>query len=82
MIVTTARFASDPHEKNRLKVLAKEGVDDDYSKWIKHDQRTIIEVLNHFKSVKPPLGTIIELLPRLAPRYYSISSSPNVCLQQ
>lgn len=72
-----AEYAQNPHEKNRLLLLSKDGDQDEYSKWVKHDQRTITEVLNHFPSVRPPLPVLLELLPRLAPRYYSISSSPN-----
>lgn len=78
LLKALAEFASDSHEKTRLNLLAKDGDQfDEYSKWIKHDHRTIIEVLAHFPSIKIPLQSLIELLPRLAPRYYSISSSPN-----
>jgi NADPH-ferrihemoprotein reductase len=73
-----AEYATDAKDKAELLLLAKDGdVQDKYSTWIKHDQRTILEVLNHFPSVSPPLPAILELLPRLAPRFYSISSSPS-----
>jgi len=73
-----AEYATNPDEKARLLLLSKDGdVTDEYSKFIKHDQRTVFEVLEHFPSVNPPLAHLLELLPRLAPRYYSISSSPN-----
>lgn len=40
------------------------------------DRRTIIDVLADLPSCKPPMDHLLELLPRLQPRYYSISSSP------
>lgn len=73
-----ADYATNPDEKTRLLNLSKDGdTADEYSRFIKHDQRTIFEVLQHFPSVNVPLSHILEMLPRLAPRYYSISSSPN-----
>lgn len=47
-----------------------------YAQWIKEDRRTIGEVLEALPSVAVPVGHLLELLPALAPRYYSISSSP------
>lgn len=72
-----ADYATDAHDKQRLQLLASEGGSDEYNKFIKADQRTVYEVLLAFPSVNPPLDHILEFLPRLAPRYYSISSSPN-----
>jgi len=73
-----AEYATDPKEKEELLHLSKDGEQDKYAQWIKHDQRTVLEVLNHFPSVSPPLPALLELMPRLAPRFYSISSSPNI----
>lgn len=36
------------------------------------------EILNDMPNLKPPLAVLLELLPRLAPRYYSLSSAPSV----
>lgn len=36
----------------------------------------MLEVLDKFTSLKPPLAAVLELLPRLTTRFYSISSSP------
>jgi NADPH-ferrihemoprotein reductase len=47
-----------------------------YAQWVKEDRRTIGEVLEALPSVEVPVGHLLELLPALAPRYYSISSSP------
>lgn len=40
--------------------------------------RSIVPILEDLPSLKPPLDHLCELLPRLHPRYYSISSSPKV----
>ena len=42
------------------------------------DKRSIVSVLEDLPSFKPPLDYLLELLPKLQARYYSISSSPKV----
>ena len=49
-----------------------------YSQWIRKDQRNIVAVLEDLASFRPPIDQLLELLPRLQVRYYSISSSPKV----
>jgi NADPH-ferrihemoprotein reductase len=73
------QHASDPDEKNRLKDLASEEPEKQelYEKYIVHDCRCITEVLEDFKSIKVPLDHFLEVLPKMQPRYYSISSSHN-----
>lgn len=39
--------------------------------------RTLLDLLKEFNSVEFGLEDLIELLPRLQPRYYSISSASN-----
>lgn len=46
-----------------------------YNNWIVKDCRNIVHVINDLPSFRPPADLLIELLPRLQPRYYSISSS-------
>ncbi len=46
-----------------------------YNEWVVKDHRNIIGVLEDLPSVKPPIDYLMELLPRLQCRYYSISSS-------
>jgi NADPH-ferrihemoprotein reductase len=75
------QYARAEEEANVLKTLAGEDQPSlephlQYSKWIKEDRRTIGEVLEALPSVEVPVGHLLELLPALAPRYYSISSSP------
>jgi len=66
-------FATDAAEKERLMKMGQgEG---DYSK-ILAETYHYADILKMFKSAKPPLQYLIEMIPNLKPRYYSISSSP------
>jgi len=81
LLSALVQYASDPAERARLLALSSTDEsslppNEQYAKWVKEDRRTIGEVLEAFPSVSPPLGHMLELLPDLAPRYYSISSSP------
>lgn len=49
-----------------------------YQSFIVDACRNIVHILEDITSCKPPLDHLCELLPRLQPRYYSISSSPKV----
>jgi len=76
-----AQYATEPTEQQRLRVLASTDEsslppNEQYARWVKEDRRTIGEILEAFPSLRPPLGHMLDLLPDLAPRYYSISSSP------
>ncbi|XGW18244.1 hypothetical protein V3C99_002680 [Haemonchus contortus] len=48
----------------------------EYSSYIVKERRSIIDVLRAHPSCKPPIEYLLELLPRLQARYYSIASSP------
>ena len=51
---------------------------EEYIKWVVDDCRTIADILQDLPSLQVPGDHLLELLPRLQPRYYSISSSPKV----
>uniref|UniRef100_A0A8W7PZM8 NADPH--hemoprotein reductase n=1 Tax=Anopheles coluzzii TaxID=1518534 RepID=A0A8W7PZM8_ANOCL len=46
-----------------------------YPEWVQDSCRNIVHVLEDIPSCHPPIDHVCELLPRLQPRYYSISSS-------
>ena len=52
-----------------------------YNNWIAKDCRHITHILEDLPSCKVAMDHLLELLPRLQPRFYSISSSPKVNCQ-
>uniref|UniRef100_A0A0N4Z2I9 NADPH--cytochrome P450 reductase n=1 Tax=Parastrongyloides trichosuri TaxID=131310 RepID=A0A0N4Z2I9_PARTI len=73
-----AEYARDEKEAEYLKLLStanEEGLKE-YGEFIQKGRRSIVHILNQFQSCVPPIEFLFELLPRLQPRYYSISSSP------
>ena len=46
-----------------------------YDEWVIGSNRHIVALLEDLKSCRPPLDLVLELMPRLQCRYYSISSS-------
>ncbi|XP_025995735.1 NADPH--cytochrome P450 reductase-like isoform X2 [Solenopsis invicta] len=75
-----AEYATDPAEKEKLKLMASTTVEGKaaYQQWIIQDNRNIVHILEDIHSLKPPLDHLCEILPRLQCRYYSISSSPKI----
>ncbi|XP_037026127.1 NADPH--cytochrome P450 reductase isoform X1 [Bradysia coprophila] len=70
-------YCSDEKDKEFLKLISSTSVEGkaQYQTWIQNASRNIVHILEDIKSCKPPIDHICELLPRLQPRYYSISSS-------
>jgi sulfite reductase alpha subunit-like flavoprotein len=69
-------YATNPEEAEKLLELSSgEGVDL-YQQYCAKERRGYIEILSEFKSCHGiPLERLIELIPPLSPRYYSIASS-------
>uniref|UniRef100_A0A8C4TUR3 Nitric oxide synthase n=1 Tax=Falco tinnunculus TaxID=100819 RepID=A0A8C4TUR3_FALTI len=68
-----ALLATSDKEKKHLQILSKE-----YEEWKWSKNPTIVEVLEEFPSVQMPSTLLLTQLPLLQPRYYSISSSPEM----
>ncbi|XP_046840144.1 NADPH--cytochrome P450 reductase-like [Xenia sp. Carnegie-2017] len=70
-------YAQDSKDKEFLEKITKNDDEgkDLFKEWISDDHRTIIDVLQDLPSVRPPIDVLLEFLPRLHCRYYSISSS-------
>ncbi len=79
-IKTLAEFATDPDEQRELAGLAADGEDNvtRYREEILFKRVSLLDMVQRYPSIDVPLNTCLELLPGLAPRYYSISSSPTV----
>lgn len=70
-----------PPRKAVVRVLAEYAQDAAEKEQLMHytDATTgFVEVLERFRSVQPDMGHLLEVLPAMAVRYYSISSSPKV----
>lgn len=72
-----AEFCSDEKDKEFLRLMSSTTPEGkaQFHEWVQNGCRNIVHILEDIKSCKPPIDHICELLPRLQPRYYSISSS-------
>lgn len=72
-----AEYCSDEKDKEFLKLISSTSPEGkaQYQSWIHDACRNVVHILEDMKSCKPPIDHICEILPRLQPRYYSISSS-------
>jgi NADPH-ferrihemoprotein reductase len=75
-----SEYCSDPAEKEKLRLMSSTSPEGKalYQQWIISNNRNIVHILEDMPSCKPSLDHLCELLPRLQPRYYSISSSPKL----
>ncbi|KAI3667033.1 hypothetical protein L6452_42075 [Arctium lappa] len=71
-------FASAEHEKERLEYFASPEGRDDLYQYNQKERRTVLEVLEDFPSVHMPFEWLVQLIPPLKTRAFSISSSPLV----
>merc|ERR1712098_722824 len=75
-----AVYTSDPDEKAKLELMSNTTAEGKalYQSWVVDSCRHITHILEDMKSCKPPIDHVLELLPRLQPRFYSIASSAKV----
>ena len=73
-----SHFASDQEQQEKLlEISASDGVDL-YHSYIRRERRSFLDVLNDFSSCRPSIEQLINIIPLIRPREFSISSSPNV----
>ncbi|XP_019058916.1 PREDICTED: NADPH-dependent diflavin oxidoreductase 1 isoform X1 [Tarenaya hassleriana] len=70
-------YATAEHEKERLQYFASAEGRDDLYKYNQKERRSVLEVLEDFPSVQIPFEWLVQLVPPLKPRAFSISSSPS-----
>lgn len=77
VLLELIEHAQDPKDKEFLERLTNNDEEGKklHQEWILDDHRTILDVLEDLPSVRPPIDLLLEFLPRLNCRYYSISSS-------
>lgn len=68
-------FAADEEEKEKLGELASPAGADLLYEYATREKRSYVEVLGDFPSCKVPPKRLLELIPRLRPRGFSIASS-------
>ncbi|GAV75656.1 NAD_binding_1 domain-containing protein/Flavodoxin_1 domain-containing protein/FAD_binding_1 domain-containing protein [Cephalotus follicularis] len=68
-------FATAEHEKERLQYFASPEGRDDLYQYNQKERRTVLEVLKDFPSVQMPFEWLVQLVPPLKTRAFSISSS-------
>ena len=79
LLVALAQFAVDAEEADALKLLASKDPtgQDLFKKYIDEQRLNAVDILTQFPSCQSiTLEGLLSILPGIAPRYYSISSSP------
>ncbi|CAL1296438.1 unnamed protein product [Larinioides sclopetarius] len=71
-----ADYTSDVKEKNALLFLSSPAGAKFYTSCIRNPSVCILDILMQFKSCIPPIERLLEYLPFLKPRFYSVASSP------
>jgi methionine synthase reductase len=71
-----AEFAKDPLEKSQLMFLSSAQGRAAFNSLIASQRANMVEILKLFPSCMPPLAQVLYALTSLAPRFYSICSSP------
>jgi methionine synthase reductase len=62
-------------QKRRLQHLTSRDGKAEFHSWVTSAERSILEVFQEFPSIKVPFEHLVQLLPRLSPRAYTICSS-------
>ncbi len=49
-----------------------------YEEWKRRNRSSLIHILEEFESLRPDCHFLLTHLPKLQPRFYSVSSSPHI----
>merc|ERR1719297_426277 len=73
-------YTTDAEQRAQLELMASTTAEGKalYQSWVGDSCRHIAHILEDMDTCKPPIDHILELLPRLQPRFYSIASSAKV----
>jgi len=77
-----AYFAKEPRERDRLLFFASSEGTEERRQYVNKEQRSLLKVLEDFPSARPPIEYLVDLIPRLRPRPFSIASSPTAHLNE
>ncbi|KAJ3279796.1 NADPH-dependent diflavin oxidoreductase 1 [Borealophlyctis nickersoniae] len=69
-------FTTDPQHAEKLKEFASAAGQDELYTYCYKPRRTTFEILQDFHSAKVPIKYLIDLIPEMRPRSFSIASSP------
>ena len=78
LVRVLAEHCADDAEKTTLLHLSSRGGKADYDTQIRGESASLMTLLKRFPSCKPPLAELLDALPPLAPRLYSITCAPEV----
>lgn len=73
-----AHFATKDSDKSALAELVSPAGKHAFHDYVHNQQKSVWEVFQDFPSIRIPLSRLLEYLPRLQPRYYTIASSSKV----
>nr|QQY02569.1 NADPH--cytochrome P450 reductase [Cryptocotyle lingua] len=78
LLTALSVYATDPEDARQLRYLGSNTLEGNkyYSQWILEERRNVVDIFMEFPSIRIPADCLLELLPRIKPRFYSISSSP------
>lgn len=68
-------FATNKDEQDKLFEISSAEGTDLYFDYCLKERRNYVEVMEEFRSARPPLHRLLEMIPILQPRHYSIASS-------
>jgi methionine synthase reductase len=74
-----AEYTSDPEQKTCILQLCSRQGSVEYGSLIREQFTSFLDILDAFPSCMPILSIVLEGLPRLQPRPYSVTSSPYSC---